>query len=83
MKLKQLLEDNEPVRPDRFALSAMPFSTSFMKDRGEVLVDGTTYVHIRKDEWQAQSNQPHVIGAIINNKTLADIIHNANEVTVF
>ena len=56
------------------------YSGSFMNDRAWVYLDDSgAWVKIKKDGWQYQSNNQHVLGSTITTKELWEKIQKADE----
>lgn len=60
------------------------YSGSFMNDRAWLYLDDNgAWVKIKKDGWQFQSNNPHVLGGIITSKELWDKVQKAEKVKLY
>jgi hypothetical protein len=59
-------------------------NASFMGDRAYVIIDDTGgYAKIKKDGWQHQSTNPHVLSGIITSKEMWELVKKAPEVKMY
>lgn len=51
-----------------------PYSSSFMKDRGEVTINGESYVKIAKNKWEHHPKQSRAVGGTYSDKEIYDMM---------
>ena len=56
-----------------------PYSSSFMKDRGEVTINGESYVKIAKNKWEHHPKQSNAIGGTYSDKEIHAMMNESSD----